>query len=524
MSQKYKYILSLFIVFILGTFLRLWHVEFGLPHSFYADEPEIVELAVKYTFELKSIVLENNWYKLVPISYVYGTFPVYFLTPFTILFSKVSNLINFDFDKANIYVFLRGINGTFSLLILPAIAYLYYRMFKDKVGALITFFLLAFNWKLIVHAHYVNPDIFITILLSLSYLTLFLYHTGKKNTLYTVLTGILFGLSVGTKITALITLPLYVFIFYRKKDFRDLLAFLFLVFGAFIASNPFSIIFANDFTFRIYSMLFKEAGLVFDSVDPNPFKYMFGLSWISTLPVLLGSVWGMFNVFKKQEKHKDFNIFLVGNVLVYMLFYSIQSRRVDRWLLPILPIVMLYVSYGGSLVCKYIHSKRLLRDKIFGVFIVVISLIYYLYFSWVLLNQFQRNTPKSASYIWMQENAITRDPFKRTLAYTEEGIDPLNKLPYADVYQFNVYEGDGAFLFYPADPYLYKYVILSSRPMENFKRLPVMQKYPEYSKHWSGFETTLNNSGDFTLIKTFNTTTPNLIPLSKVFVYENTKL
>ena len=517
-------------------FFRLWHVNFGLPHSFYADEPEIVEFSIKYAFELKNIVLENNWYKLIPVSYVYGMFPAYLLTIFTLSFSKIANILHYSFDKESIYIYLRIINGLLSMFLIPTVSYLYYKMFKDKVGSVISFFLLAFNWKLIVHAHYVNADIFITILLVFSYLTLFLYQEKNRDTLYTLLTGIFFGLAVGTKITALITLPLYWYIFLRKKDVRGLVAFTFVIFGVFMISNPFSIIFVNDFVFRVYSMLFKEAGLVFDSVNLNPLKYLIGLSWISTFPVFLFFIFGVYKLLKpiltgnisKDTKSRFliFNIFLLGNVLFYLVFYSIQSRRVDRWLLPILPVVILYASYGISILYRGLSTDLkkktvILGYRVLGVSLLFFTFCYYMFFPVALLTQFQRNTPKSASYIWMKENVDIQNPTYRTLAYTEEGLDPLNKLPYASVYQFNVYDSKDASLFFPQDPYLYKYVILSSRPMENFKRVPVRERYVEYAKRWESFENVVTNTQDFSLIKTFKLSTPNLIPLSNVYIYEN---
>jgi len=506
----------MFLIFILAAFFRLWHIEFGLPHSFYADEPEIAELAIKYTFELKDIISNNNWYKLIPISYVYGTFPTYLLTGFTIAFSKICAILTISFDKTVLYIFLRSINSLLSLLIIPTISYLYYKLFKDKLGTAIAFTLLAFNWKLISHAHYVNMDIFITILLCATYLTAYLYQEGKRDSLYTYLVGILFGLAVGTKITVLITLPLYWFIFLRKQDSRGFVAFHFLIFGTFIVTNPFSMIFASDFVFRIYSMLFKEAGLVFDSVDLSSFKYIFGLSWISTLPILILSLLGI----TKIKDNKGFHFFLLGNVLIYLLFYSIQSRRVDRWLLPILPIIILYASYSISSIYTSLatHKKKALGYALLGSIA-----FYYVSFPWTLLNQFKKDTPKSAAYLWMKDNTTIQDPFTKTLAYTEEGLDPLNKLPYADVSQFNVYESNAANLFFPKDPNIYKYVIISSRPMDNFKRAPVVRKYPNYAGRWRDFETKVTNSNNFKLIKHFETTTPNLIPLSEVSIYENTQ-
>lgn len=504
-----------------ALFFRLRHVDFGLPHSFYADEPEIAELAIKYTYEIKDIIKNNNYYKLIPISFVYGTFPAYLLTAGTMIFSKTLNIFKLGFDKTSLYIFMRTVTALLSMMIIPAISFLYYKIFKDKTGALICFFLLAFNWKLIVHAHYINQDIFLTILMAFSFVTLYFYTQRNYDHKFTILTGILFGLAVGTKITALISLPLYLFIFYMKKDLKGLLAFLFMSMGAFVVSNPFSVIFFKDFSYRIYEMMFKEGGMVFDSVDSSPWKYLSALGYMVTIPMFLFSLYGIYRVFavpdKKQEM-KYFHIFLAGNILLYLIFYSLQSRRVDRWLLPIVPLVIFYTSYG-------ILQMKKVFPKILFIIILTLSTVYYLYFPSMLLKEFQRNTPKSAAYLWAQANIPSKNTLlPYVLVYSEEGLDPMNKLDGVKLIHIEVYVSEGAQYQMPEDPSSYDYVIISSRPLTNYKRPEVKKSYPIYYAAWDNFEKQLNNPNSFELIKGFTLPKPNLIPLSDVFIYRNLKV
>src|SRR3990167_4698419 len=101
-SNKKQLMLLLIIIGFTGMLFRLYHIEFGLPHSFHADEPEITEPAIKYTYEIFNIIRNNDWYKLIPVSFVYGTFPVYYFTVFTMAFSKSLNILNSPFDKTSI--------------------------------------------------------------------------------------------------------------------------------------------------------------------------------------------------------------------------------------------------------------------------------------------------------------------------------------------------------------------------------------------------------------------------------------
>lgn len=514
-QNKRKYFLIFILIVLIGLFFRLWHVEFGLPHSFYADEPEIAELAIKYTYEFKDIVRNNNYYKLIPISYVYGTLPAYAYTLATVIFSKTSNILNISFDKTTLYIYMRTLTAFISLAVVPATTLLYLTLFKKTEnrawGAVLVAVLSALNWKLLVHAHYVNADIMLTLLLTLLYITTLKYLQNPQKSLYVWLTGILLGLSIGTKITAGITLPLFIAIFVSKKDYKSMAGFLLSAGAVFIITNPFSLIFFKDFSYRIFEMIFIEGGLVFDSVDLSPLKYLSASTYILTPLIFLYAVYGIYTVLKSDKKDSS-HIFLILTVIFYLVFFSIQKRRVDRWLLPIIPIFITYGAYG---ITHFLQTSKFSKVGLVLVLTAVIGA--YMYFPYVLLSQFQKDTPKSAAYLWSRDNL---PQLSHKLAYTEEGLDPLNKLPFSKVRVIQVYTPENAHLFYPEDPLLYDYVILSSRPMTYFKKPIIDSTYPEYVSRWEMFEDTVKNPAKFKLIKTFIGTKPNLIPLSDVFIYE----
>lgn len=501
-----------FGLLLIGAIFRLNDINFGLPHSLYADEPEIAEFAIKYTYELRNIVGNDKYYELIPVSFVYGTFPTYVFTIVTMFYSKFSNLLNISFDKEDIYVFLRTTNALLTLAVIPLTALLYKNVFKKRMGIYISLFLAALNWKLIVHAHYLNQDIILTLCLLGAYIAMVHYNNKQNDTLYTVVAGLLFGLAVGTKVTALLTLPVFLYLYFVKKDLKGAIAFVCLTYGAFILTNPFSVAFFDDFLFRVYTLSVKENGLVFDSVDSDVFKYVRALFLITTPLVALFSLFGIAKILKRGiAKTNSTHLFLLLHIVIYLVFYSTGSRRVDRWLLPILPIMFVYAAYGIS----YSYSKL---SKLWALMLTVLLLGSYLYFPMLLLVQFQRNTPKSASYIWAKDNL---EPGANKYAVTEEGLDPLNKLQSTTVYHYKVYSNEGASLSYPQDPLGYHYIIISSRPMTNFKRPEVKQAYPNYVGRWEEFEQIITDPTKFELIKSFELPKPNLVPLSDVLIYKN---
>lgn len=505
----------LLAITLVGLAFRLYHIEFGLPHSFNADEPEFSELAILYTYEFKDIVQNNNYFRLIPISYVYGTFPVYFLTISLMGFSKAMNLMSIPFDKTTLFIFLRVVIAFASLALIPVTVTLFKRVFSNRVissALVICTVLAALNWKFIVHAHYVNADIVLVLLNTITLIFLVAYYKAestKSSSHYLLLAGMFFGLCMGTKITALLIVPAILFLILKRKDYLGLFGFGLATLAWFMFTNPFSVIFYDDFISRVLALGTKEAGVVFDSVDYSPFKYIDALSEILTIPILLTAVFGMIAAFKSKGE-RTVHIFLIFIVAIYVVFFSLQSRRVDRWMLPVLPILIIYATYGFTLL-------RQLVSKPIAILLGVVVLGYYLYYPALLLTQFQRYTPKAEAYLWMKENT---SELSTKLAYTEEGLDPLNKLPLAKVRQYEVYSSDNAQLFFPDNPELYDYVILSSRPMENFKKEAVKQLYPEYSGWWQAFENTVQDKTKFELVKEFTLPKPNLIPLSDVMIYK----
>lgn len=508
--NKKQFILTAIILSI-GIFFRLYHIEFGLPQSFHADEPEIAEPAIMYTYEIRNIVKNDDYYKLFPVSFVYGTFPAYLFTGATMVFSKTSNLLGISFDKTTLYIFMRVFNALISLLIVISTAILSFKLSKKKLVFYLVLVLGALNWKFIVHAHYLNTDIILTSLLSLSYLFLYRYYKGGPDNKFTVLSSLLFGLAVGTKITALLGLPLFIYIFWQKRDYMGILGFTLTAFLAYTISNPFSFILSQRFSSRVMGMVSHEGGLVFDSADLTFYKYLLALEYITTPLVLLSAIAGIYKSIKSRLEY-PFHYFMVGSIIIYLVFFSLQSRRVDRWLLPILPLVLLYAGLGINLLFEKLKNKLVLG------FVLLIIAASYLYFPALLLFQYQRYTPKAESYLWIKDNL---DLSKRFLVYTEEGLDPLNKLPFSKVVTVPVYASEDAQYYEPENPEYYSYVLISSRPLQNYQRKAVKEAYPFYFQKWDEFVKTLQDPQHFSLIKEFSLPKPNLAELSDVYIYKN---
>ncbi|MBW6441775.1 hypothetical protein K0B04_02595 [Patescibacteria group bacterium] len=273
-----------------------------------------------------------------------------------------------------------------------------------------------------------------------------------------------------------------------------------------------------------------EAGVVFSSVDTNPLKYIMSLTHLLTPLIFFISFYKIFNIsthLYKNLKDKKFktsisytHLVLMGLVIIYILFFSLSSRLTERWMLPIIPFLLVYSARGLVEFLDYDKINKIIRLLIF---LLIIST--YSYYSYNIVKQLQIGKPRVNAYLW------TLDYIEKSnlndfniLMYTNKGNkDPFGNIKNCDLEMFSVYESRGAQYHYPKNPTSYDFVILYSYLENNFENDYVKEKYPEYYKAWSGFIRTVEYGEKFRLLKSFNTTKMDLMGIPEILIYEKIK-
>ncbi|OGC50071.1 hypothetical protein A2716_01210 [candidate division WWE3 bacterium RIFCSPHIGHO2_01_FULL_40_23] len=516
--EKEQWILALIV--LIGLLLRLWGIDFGLPNITYADEDKLGNFAIENSYRIKNITRTGSFSALSPDDFIYGTFSIYLNFFFILIYKIFTKLVGRDIDIYGSYVTLRLSNALLTYLLSMLIPLLYLKIFKDKLGFMFTVLFVALNWKLVVHSHYLNADIMLTVLLfaSLFFLYRFL-HDSKFNLRFLVLSGIFFGFSVGTKITALISLPLFLLILYKKVPYEKVLFFATFVFLAYALSNPFAFKEPERFISRVNEMRLKENGIVLDSVDFSPFKYVSALSFIVTPLIFLLSLGGIIRVLLRHKENSDFyfHLFLIANILVYFYFFTFSTRRVDRWMLPVIPILFLYGSYFISFLIKYLPKAQLLLRLYMYIFLIL-AFLNYPVFAFAISNQLGRVTPQIEAFNWAKKNIKNQNP---KLLITDSSLDPIRSVSGIKVMKVLVYSSQGAVNQVLYDPKMYEYVVIMSRPFERYRNVTLKELYPNYYLAWKKYDETITDSKDFTLVKSFKVLEPNLVPLSSAYIYKN---
>jgi hypothetical protein len=523
-----KHLKELFIISALGLglFLRSYQIDYGLPYSFINDELDIYYEVIRFALNYKFFIPKEGLKGFAPSSYVYGMFPTYFLTLSVMTLNKISSLFKLPVDFNFYFVFMRIVTAVFSLFGVLFTTLIYKKVFKDKVGIIITLFLSALNWKLIQHSHYLNHDTYLMVFSTGSIYFLISYFETKKESkkLFGLLiSAILFGLAVGTKITALLAAPIIAIILLAKKDFKGLFFYAAVTFLSFTISNPFSILYFNKFISRVLLMKNLEAGVVFGAVDTNPLKYIFSLTQMLTPIIFIFSVIGILKHSNQVIKHfskKDFlypHLIMLSTILIYILFFSLSPRITERWLLPIIPLLLVYSAKEIRDLELNVKIKREIK-----ILIATIIFLSYAYYPCVITKQLQMGKPRVNAYLWTKNFVeIPENSNLKILMYTNKGDnDPFANIPHCDLKSFNVYESRGAQNQLPVDPINYDIVVLYSFLKRNIESDYIKSKYPDYYQAWSEFINNVTNSNRFKLIKSFSTTSPNLMEIPEFSIYK----
>jgi 4-amino-4-deoxy-L-arabinose transferase-like glycosyltransferase len=182
------------ILLILGAFLRIYNLNWGSPFYFHPDERNIANAITILTFPSQ----------MNPHFFAYGSFPIYFVY-FMIFSVNFFRIPHADFTQA---IFLSRVCSTIlSFFLIPSL-YFIGKYIKNRTAGIIASFFCIFSTGFIQFAHFATFEMWLT------FFSLWLYFSSlkiveKKTNLWTVITGILFGLLIGIKVSsiALIIVP-----------------------------------------------------------------------------------------------------------------------------------------------------------------------------------------------------------------------------------------------------------------------------------------------------------------------------
>ncbi len=313
--------LILFIFLIFSRFFRLnWSSDF----SFHPDENNMA-----------LSVLQMGQNNFNPNFFAYGQFPLY-LTFFTTP----------KHDLTTITLTLRFWSAFFSVLSVIIFYFVGKKIFSSSTDSIIFCLFLIFTPGLIQTSHFGTTESILIFVFSLNLLFSFLIYDHPQKKLYLFLSGLISGIGLASKISALIlTIPIFLSLFFLfikhhsfKKIFFQTLFFLSLTISICILFSPFNLIKSADF---ISSMRY-EVGVANGS---TPVFYT--RQFINSIPYLFQ----LKNIFPYTNGIFIFIFGFIGlGILIYQYF---QKTKINPYLLITLSSSLIYFIYQGQLFTKW---------------------------------------------------------------------------------------------------------------------------------------------------------------------------
>lgn len=462
-----KNISLLIAILVLGTALRFYGLNWGLPYRFHVDEHQYVVRSVLHYWE--QILTEGDFN---PHLSTYGTLPLY-----TLIVARLMALVplawwqniplTIDYLTAEhmwiTYLIGRGISAALS----AASIYLFYligrRLYNETTG-LLAAALVMMTVSLIQAAHYYTVDSMLIFFLALTFVQA-INVLQRGDTRSYVLTGICFGLALAVKLPALLLLPALltahlfnqnrpVWLGQLDKNFigrffdRKLIYMGLATVAVFALTSPYNILDfkalyfsgANLNAARNVKLAFFEPFQTWtlDYYGLIPYVYevttllYFGLGIALELAALIGVI------FMASRRQKS-DWLLLAWVVPFFLLIGLNRVRTIRYILPLIPFL---VACGAVWLASLSHSPFLQRYRwlpvAFNTLVIGTSLFYALAFT----RMYGQPDSRLQASSWLYQNApagstiVIEDEFTYTapLGLPDDELDEWNRFVVEPVY------------------------------------------------------------------------------------------
>ncbi len=368
----HKYLL---VILLGGIALRVWHVGWSLPEVFEEATPFRKAWAMwnwgkegfdfnPHFFNYPALSIYVQWIAQAVhygLGHVFGIYSdltafhgAYVANPTA--FIVIARLVTICFDWGTIVV-----------------AYSLGSLIFDKRAGFISAILVAVNPLLLRQAHTINVD---TPLVFFSLLSIYFFLRIDKTTTFKfyVLTGVVLGCAMSSKYTGALLFPALLLAEVLRHDSfqaglrslvsKNILAAIGSSIVTFFLINPYIILdysaFHSDFSFEQEHMQTGHLGV--DSSSNGFIYYLFqiipdNLGWL----VLFGILASMIVLMVQNKKS---NWILLSFPVLYFVVISTWNMRVERYILPMIPILMIITSIGivqfSETIGMYFKKKKIL--------------------------------------------------------------------------------------------------------------------------------------------------------------------
>ena len=351
-------------IVLVGLLVRLWGIKYGLPFAYQIDEERTyTRIAVQM---LKHDSIDPHYFHNPPL-FAYLLQVIFFFTHGA---KDAAATIGSIPGRGDLFLIARitcTLIGTFGIWLLAITT----RRFLGKSPALIAAALLAVAFLPVFYSHVALNNV---PAMTAGILALFgaagILHRGRTRDF--VIAGVGVGVAAGTKYTVgIMIIPVLVAAILSPQG-RDLARRIgrlkvsrrvqgasiacFCAAASFIAVNPY-IVLDPQRVIHAISAQGKVVGETKQGQDPNGGLLFYTESWTWTVGWIpaLAAVAGAVMLFRRDRRTAWV---LVPVVPIFIFYMGWQTRYFGRWMLPVLPVVLMLAAYAGWQLIEEVRRRR----------------------------------------------------------------------------------------------------------------------------------------------------------------------
>lgn len=409
--------MALVLILILGSYLRIAGISWGLPTTKYFHAATFHPDEVETFNAMKSFKPSKLDLRIKTFLATRGSAQIYATAAWVkgaslIGAAKVSS--SFDYFKANpgelvkLYVAGRSMSVFFGILTILLTYILTRLFFRDEKTALLSALILAVTPLHAIWSHYIGTDAMLTFEVCAIFISCYYIITSGSARSY-IIAGLLAGFAGATKysIAPVIIVPLLSHVLAgRRLASREPVFLLLSCLAGFFIGNPYSFIdpaqFLRDLKWSSEIMTQMDAkSQVMDSFGSYP-----NLIWYLTIaprygfgiPLFLLFCAGIVYAASRREKT---DILFLSWILCYYAFIALTSPwQVMRWQLPYLPF--LCILSARFIVAAVNNSNKLIKYG--AVIFTSVVLLLTLFYTTAYIKTMTEKDIRDVSSEWIEQN------------------------------------------------------------------------------------------------------------------------
>lgn len=418
--QKNPISIHISLILILGFVLRFFNLNWDAGYYFHPDERAIYMFTtpLEYPNSLESFFSIES--PLNPNFFAYGSLPLYLLKIISDLVAFINPLYA---QYGGVHLVGRMISVIFSTGTILVVYLLSKKTFDSKIALLSSFFYAIAVFP-IQNSHFFTVDTPLTFFMLLTIFALAIYIKNRKLK-YLVIVGILSGLSLATKISALpiiaiIALTQIGIIIGKIKSFRlffnnavSLLLVFIITLVIFVVTQPYVLIDFNNF----YSQIVQQS-----KMGSDPFVFPYTLQYVGKIPIyyelknvilwglgiplgILG-VLGIIYITINSLLHIKKSYLIILMVFFFWTYFLLSANYAVGWmryLLPIYPILAISAS-AFSIRILWPIAKKYIPNHNLQTFTIILFLVSCSLWTFSFLSVFSKPSTRIKASEWIHEN------------------------------------------------------------------------------------------------------------------------